>query len=88
MSDSFQKKSDSIAKKAFLFGLGTLASRILGFLRDILIFSLMPLDARDAWLAAFRLPNFFRRLLGEGGLSASFIPIYVELNGQKTRRHV
>ena len=86
MSDCFQKKPDSIAKKAFLFGLGTLASRILGFLRDILIFSLMPLDARDAWLAAFRLPNFFRRLLGEGGLSASFIPIYVELNGQKTRR--
>ncbi len=88
MPDSSQKKPDSIAKKAFLFGLGTLASRILGFLRDILIFSFMPLDARDAWLAAFRLPNFFRRLLGEGGLSASFIPVYVELNrqGQKSKR--
>ena len=81
-SGSFQKKPDSMAKKAFLFGSGTLVSRILGFLRDALIFSFMPLDVRDAWLAAFRIPNFFRRLLGEGGLSASFIPIYVKLSNQ------
>ena len=85
MPDSSEKKPDFMAKKAFFFGLGTLTSRIMGFLRDVLIFSLMPLDARDAWLAAFRLPNFFRRFLGEGGLSASFIPIYVKLSSQEQK---
>lgn len=68
---------DRLARAALLFGSGTLSSRILGLIRDALIFSLMPLDLKDAWFAAFRIPNFFRRLLGEGGLSVSFIPIYV-----------
>lgn len=62
-----------------MFGAGTLTSRILGLIRDSLILSLLPLDMKDAWIAAFRLPNFFRRFLGEGGLSVSFIPIYVSL---------
>ena len=68
----------SVARSALIFGSGTLSSRILGLIRDALLFSLLPLDTKDAWLAAFRLPNFFRRLLGEGGLSVSFIPIFVE----------
>ena len=77
------KKPAFTAKAALLFGSGTLTSRILGLIRDSLLFSLMPLDMKDAWLAAFRLPNFFRRLLGEGGLSVSFIPVYVSLLGEK-----
>jgi len=68
----------SVAKGALRFGLGTLSSRILGLIRDILIASCLPLDLKDAWLAAFRLPNIFRRLLGEGGLSAAFIPQFVK----------
>ncbi|MCJ8278173.1 MAG: hypothetical protein HRT44_12455, partial [Bdellovibrionales bacterium] len=67
-----------VAKAALLFGSGTLSSRILGLIRDALLYSILPLDMKDAWIAAFRLPNFFRRLLGEGGLSVSFIPIFVE----------
>ncbi len=88
MPNPSERKPDFLAKKALLFGSGTLVSRILGLVRDALVFSIMPLDVRDAWLAAFRLPNFFRRLLGEGGLSASFIPIYVKLSheGQKLQR--
>jgi putative peptidoglycan lipid II flippase len=70
---------DFVAKAAFLFGSGTLTSRILGLIRDALLFSAMPLDMKDAWIVASRLPNFFRRLLGEGGLSVSFIPVYVGL---------
>ena len=63
---------------ALFFGMGTLTSRILGLLRVSLFYSILPYDVRDAWIAAFRVPNFFRRLLGEGGLSVSFIPIYIE----------
>ena len=82
----YEKKPDFMAKKALFFGFGTLTSRILGLVRDALIFSLIPLDAKDAWLAAFRLPNFFRRLLGEGGLSASFIPVYVKLSNENQKK--
>ncbi len=71
------KPPQTTARAALLFGAGTLTSRILGLIRDSLIFSLLPIDMKDAWLAAFRIPNFFRRFLGEGGLSVSFIPIYV-----------
>ncbi len=80
MDQSAQKQQPrSTAGSALLFGSGTLTSRILGLLRDSLIFAYLPIDMKDAWLAAFRLPNFFRRFLGEGGLAVSFIPIYVSL---------
>lgn len=77
-SASKPAKPALVAKAALLFGSGTLTSRILGLIRDALLFALMPKDMRDAWVAAWRVPNLFRRLFGEGGLSVSFIPLYVE----------
>lgn len=50
---------------------GTLVSRILGFLRDLLLAHLLG-PAADALLVAFRLPNFFRRLLAEGSLGMAY----------------
>ncbi len=58
--------------------LGTFSSRLLGLVRDTLLMSLFPRHITDAWTAAFRLPNILRRLLGEGSLSVSFIPIFVD----------
>ena len=57
---------------------GTLISRILGMVRDMLLASVFSRTVTDAFFVAFRLPNLFRRLLGEGALSASFLPIYVD----------
>ena len=57
---------------------GTFSSRILGFLRDAVMFAMFSRNVTDAWTVAFRLPNVFRRLLGEGSLAVSFIPIYQE----------
>ncbi len=57
---------------------GTMTSRILGLVRDMAFAALFSLTITDAWNVAFRLPNMFRRLLGEGSLSVSFIPIFVE----------
>ncbi len=57
--------------------LGILASRILGYVRDgviMAVFGAGPIT--DAYLVAFLIPNLFRRLAGEGALSASFIPIF------------
>lgn len=62
--------------------MGTLASRILGMARDMVLASLFSKTATDAFVVAFRLPNMFRRLLGEGSLSVSFIPVYVEKRTQ------
>lgn len=54
----------------------TLASRLLGFCRDILIAGLLGAGGMaDAFFVAFKFPNLFRRLFGEGAFSAAFIPL-------------
>ena len=60
-----------------IFSFFTLISRILGYLRDILIaFFLGASIYADAFFVAFRLPNTFRRLFAEGTFNAAFIPSY------------
>ena len=60
-----------------IFSFFTLISRILGYLRDILIaFFLGASVFADAFFVAFRLPNTFRRLFAEGTFNAAFIPSY------------
>jgi putative peptidoglycan lipid II flippase len=63
---------------AISMAIGTFSSRVLGLIRDVAFAALFSRTVRDAWTAAFRLPNLFRRLLGEGSLSVSFIPVFVE----------
>lgn len=65
-------------KNALAMAFGTMGSRVLGQLRESLLAAFFDKRITDAWAAAFRLPNLFRRLLGEGSLSVSFIPIFVE----------
>ena len=58
-------------------GFWTLMSRILGFVREILILSLIgPGPLMDAFVAAFRLPNMFRRFFAEGAFNAAFVPMF------------
>jgi putative peptidoglycan lipid II flippase len=55
----------------------TLISRVLGFVRDIMIAAVLgagPLA--DAFFVAFKLPNFLRRLFGEGAFNAGFVPMF------------
>ena len=55
----------------------TLISRILGFVRDILIARFLGSTVTsDAFFVAFRIPNFFRRVLAEGAYSAALIPVF------------
>jgi len=59
------------------FGFFTLISRILGYVRDILIAIFLGTTLfADAFFVAFRLPNTFRRLFAEGTFNAAFIPSY------------
>lgn len=68
---------------SFLVGAGILASRVFGLVRQRVITHYLGLqtDEADALAAAFRIPNFLQNLLGEGALSASFIPSYSQLLG-------
>jgi putative peptidoglycan lipid II flippase len=55
----------------------TLASRVLGFVRDVLIANFLgPGMVMDAFVAAFRLPNMFRRFFAEGAFNAAFVPMF------------
>jgi putative peptidoglycan lipid II flippase len=78
-------ESHKIAKAATTIGTGTLLSRILGFLRDMVIANFFGAGmAADAFFVAFRIPNLWRRLVGEGSLTISFIPVYTEYLTQKS----
>ncbi|MEW5704056.1 MAG: murein biosynthesis integral membrane protein MurJ [Pseudomonadota bacterium] len=55
----------------------TLVSRLLGFVRDILLAAFLGAGVlADAFFVAFKLPNFFRRLFAEGAFSAAFVPMF------------
>jgi putative peptidoglycan lipid II flippase len=55
----------------------TLISRILGFLRDILLARVFGTGfVADAFVVAFRFPNLFRRLFGEGAFNSAFVPLF------------
>lgn len=65
----------------------TLMSRVLGFVRDILIANFLGTsNVADAFFVAFRIPNLFRKFVGEGALSAAFIPVFTQYRLQKTQR--
>lgn len=55
---------------------------MLGLLRDVAMAAFFERMVTDAWAAAFRFPNLFRRLLGEGSLSVSFIPVFIEARSE------
>ncbi len=67
----------NLLSSASIFSFYTLISRMLGYIRDILIAIFLGASIyADAFLVAFRLPNTFRRLFAEGTFNAAFIPSY------------
>ena len=70
----------TLVRNVTTVGSATLLSRLLGFLRDMLIAAALGAGAlSDAYFAAFALPNLFRRLLAEGALNAAFIPVWLRI---------
>tara|TARA_B100000686_G_C16792112_1_gene979434 strand:+ start:1156 stop:2706 length:1551 start_codon:yes stop_codon:yes gene_type:complete len=65
-------------RSAATIGGYTLLSRILGFIRDILIAANLGVGpVADAFIVAFKLPNFFRRMFAEGAFNAAFVPMFM-----------
>ena len=73
------KHREEITRSAGIVGVITLLSRIMGYARDMVVAYFFGASAEtDAFYVAFRIPNLLRRLLAEGSLTVSFIPIFTE----------
>ncbi|MBW2404505.1 MAG: murein biosynthesis integral membrane protein MurJ, partial [Deltaproteobacteria bacterium] len=80
MSTEPAKTSDGeIVRRAGVVATGTLTSRILGAIRDAVVAAVFALGATDAFWLAFTIPNALRVLLGEGAVSAAFVPVFTEV---------
>jgi putative peptidoglycan lipid II flippase len=73
---SLSTEVDQVARDAGVVGAATLASRVLGLVRDIVLANLFLARSTDAFFIAFMIPNLFRRLIGEGALTVAFVPIF------------
>ncbi|MGQ9618901.1 MAG: murein biosynthesis integral membrane protein MurJ [Candidatus Aminicenantia bacterium] len=73
-----------ILRSTFSISLFTMLSRILGYFRDMLqAYYLGAGFYSDAFTIAYRIPNLLRRVLGEGAMSAGFIPVFTEVKRKK-----
>lgn len=89
--DSAQNGSASrgLLKASGITGSMTMVSRVLGLARDITIARLFgDSDAADAFVVAFKIPNFLRRLFAEGAFNQAFVPVLSEYRSNRTHAEV
>ncbi len=80
-------ENHSVVKAAGLIGLATFSSRILGFIRDMVLARLFGATAAaDAFFVAYRIPNLLRELFAEGSMSAAFIPVFTEYHTLRSKQ--
>ena len=82
-----------VARAAGKMSTATMASRVMGYVRDMLFGALFGAgNVMDAYLVAFRIPNLFREVFAEGSMSAAFVPVLTETQArsgeEETRRVV
>lgn len=81
-----QDSHRSIIKSTSILSLGTLASRVLGFFRDVILAKLLGTGlTADAFFVALKIPNLFRDLAGEGATNAAIVPVLSEYKEKKDR---
>ncbi len=75
-----------ILKSASIISIITVVSRILGYVRDQRLTLLLGTTGiADSFILAYRIPNVLRRLVGEGSMTASFIPVFTDYMRNRTR---
>ena len=85
MSGSEPSEQRAITRRAGIVAAGSLGSRLLGAVRDAVIAASFPIAATDAFFVAWTIPNTLRQLLGEGAVSAAFIPVFAEVDERQGR---
>ncbi|MBN1832598.1 MAG: murein biosynthesis integral membrane protein MurJ [Deltaproteobacteria bacterium] len=84
--DKSISENQQVSRAAATVGFFTVLSRILGLVRDMVVFSLFGARmATDAFIMAITLPNILRRLFAEGSLSIAFVPVFTEYLTLRTR---
>ncbi len=87
MADEQHSENARVVRAAGVVGIATMLSRVFGFLRDMVVAGLFGAGlTTDAFFVAFRIPNLLRRLLAEGSLTVSFVPVFTEYLRNKTRQ--
>src|SRR5574337_1173341 len=82
-----QDENQSVVKAAGVIGVATFSSRILGFVRDMVLARLFgATPAADAFFIAFRIPSLLRELFAEGSMSSAFIPVFTEYHTLRSKR--
>src|SRR5574337_310803 len=82
-----QDENQSVVKAAGVIGVATFSSRILGFIRDMVLARLFgATPAADAFFVAYRVPNLLLELFAEGSMSSAFIPVFTEYQTLKSKR--
>jgi len=78
--------STKLLRSTVTVGGMTLLSRVFGLLRDITLATVFGASGgTDAFLVAFKIPNFMRRLFGEGAFSQAFVPVFSEYKEKHSR---
>jgi len=81
--------SGQLLRSTSVVGVMTLLSRLLGFARDIVFATLFGASAgMDAFLVAFKIPNFMRRLFAEGAFAQAFVPVLSEYQSQRDKSEI
>lgn len=82
-----QDEIHSVVKSAGVIGIATFSSRILGFVRDMVLARLFgATPAADAFFIAFRIPSLLRELFAEGSMSSAFIPVFTEYRTTRSKQ--
>jgi len=86
MTKTNRSENSQVARAAGIVGAATMVSRVFGLARDMVIAAFFGASwMTDAFWVAFRIPNMLRRLLGEGSLTVSFVPVFTEYLEKKTK---
>jgi putative peptidoglycan lipid II flippase len=87
-SQALSEKKE-ILKSASIISLVTIVSRVLGYFRDQRIVLLLGTTlSADSFVLAYRIPNLFRRLVGEGTVAASFVPVFTTYMRERSKEEL
>ena len=85
-SKAAASKRGGLLGSSFVVSMGTMLSRVLGLVRDVVLANLLGAAPNaDAFFVAFKIPNFLRRLFAEGAFAQAFVPVLTETREQGSR---
>lgn len=89
ITQTINAKKQSLLRSTTLVSMMTFISRIFGFIRDMVIAQTFGAQSgMDAFIVAFKIPNFMRRLFAEGAFSQAFVPVLTEYQKMRTENEI